>query len=181
MKLTNRQRMFVEAYIETWSGTAAARKAGYTHPDRQGYRLLRYVEIQELIQERMKAAAMDADEVIARLSEQARASIADFVILGEDGRLSGLNRDVIENKGHLVKKITTSEGKTNSVGIEMVDNQVALLAMAKRHGLLVDKSEGRLDVVEMTLDEWRAKQEERQEQVGETLADFEDDDEGTNA
>lgn len=181
MKLTNRQRMFVEAYLETWNGTAAARKAGYTHPDRQGYRLLRYVEIQDLIQERMKAAAMETDEVLARLSEQARASIADFVVLGEDGRLNGLNQEAVELRGHLVKKITTSEGKTNSVGIEMVDNQVALLALARRHGLLVDKTEGRLDVVEMTLDEWRAKQAERQEQVGETLADFEDDSEGIDA
>ena len=194
MTLRPKQKIFVEAYLTTWSGAEAARRAGYAHPDRQGYRLLRNIEIQEAVKQRMNEVAMDADEVLARLSEQARVSIADFVCeevvdtateIHGDGEIVkipvygvGLNWNAIQQRGHLVKSMKQSAA---GPAIELHDAQAALLAMAKRHGLLVDKTEGRLDVVEMTLDEWRAKQAERQEQVGETLADFEDDSEGIDA
>jgi phage terminase small subunit len=139
--LTRKQQRFVEEYLATWNATRAAEVAGYAHPRQQGSRLLTHVDIAAAIDERLDQAAMAANEILARLSEQARANIFDFVRLTEDGRMVGVNPEEIERRGHLVKKITTSEGKTDSVGIEMYDGQAALIQLGKYRKLFVDRTE----------------------------------------
>jgi phage terminase small subunit len=78
--LSNKQRVFVEAYLQTWNATEAARRAGYKHPDVQGPRLLGNVGIAAAIERRMREMAMQTDEMLARLAEQARANAGDFVV-----------------------------------------------------------------------------------------------------
>ena len=146
-KLSYKQRMFVEAYLTTWKPTEAARQAGYANPDRQGYRLLRYVEIQEAIEQRLKEKAMGADEVLARLAEQARVNIGDFIseatipVIDANGELIkelaavNLNWDEIKKRGYLVKKITSTQ---NGPAIELVDNQTALIQIGKHLKLFTE-------------------------------------------
>ncbi len=78
-RLSYKQQMFVEAYLRTWSATQAARETGYGTPHSAGPRLLKNLIVREAIEKRIKESAMGADEVLARLSEQARINIAEFV------------------------------------------------------------------------------------------------------
>lgn len=130
VQLTRRQRMFVENYLSCWNVTWAARDAGYRHPGVQGQRMLRHPAIKALVAERMKEKAMGADEVLARLAQQARASMADF------WRPSGgVDHQAIQNNGHLIKAITnTSQG----LRVELYDAQAALVWLGKAFRLFSD-------------------------------------------
>jgi len=144
-KLTSKRRVFVEAYLKTWNATKAATIADYAHPGSQGHSLLKIIEIQAEIEKRLAEMAMDADEVLARLSEQASVNIGDFIIKsvyedenGEELHSLKLNWDMIKEKGHLIKKITH-----NQYGplIELHDGQAALVHMGRHHKLFTDKHE----------------------------------------
>lgn len=149
MTLSNKQRMFVEAYLQTWSGAEAARRAGYKHPDRLAYMQLRKLEVQEAIQQRLKETAMQTDEVLARLAEQARVSVADFVrqdaigVVEENGQQViikgvGLDWDAIQARGHLIKSIKQT---ANGPALELHDAQAALIHIGKHLKLFTDKVE----------------------------------------
>lgn len=148
MKVSRRQRLFIDAYLTTWNASEAARQAGYTHPDRQGYRLLRYVEIQEIVQQKLSEKAMKADEVLARLAEQARNNIADFVsektitVYDKNGNptevvTTELDWDAIKARGHLIKAIKPTAAGTS---IELYDGQAALVHIGKHLGMFKDVS-----------------------------------------
>lgn len=81
--LPRKQRVFVEAYLQTWNATEAARRAGYAHPDVQGPRLLGKVRVSAAVEKRMDEIAMRTDEILARLSEQARGDLRDFFKIAE--------------------------------------------------------------------------------------------------
>src|SRR5437879_5742161 len=113
--LSAKELVFVEAYLTTWNATEAARRAGYRHPNKVGPRKLVEVGIQAEIQGRLAELKMGADEVLVRLAEQARGSIADFleevVIETDDGearRLLRVDLSKAERLGKLgnVKKLT---------------------------------------------------------------------------
>lgn len=84
---------------------------------------------------------MKSRETLGRLSEMARVNIHDFIKLDEDGQVVGFNEDVLKERGYLVKKITTSRGKTTSLGIEMYDAQSALGTIGKHYGLFNERPE----------------------------------------
>ncbi len=145
--LRARWRLFIEAFLNTWNATEAARQAHYKHPDVQGPRLLGNVSIKAAIEQRIKEKAMDADEVLARLAEQARANIADFVdvderpILDKNKNVVGyadtvrLKWDVIQARGHLVKSIIPTE---SGVRLELHDGQTALIKIGTHLQLFRD-------------------------------------------
>lgn len=134
--LTAKQQAFVEAYLANgFNATAAARLLKYANPDRQGYRLLRNVEIAAVIRQELAERAMPADEVLARLADQARGTMDDF--LDEDGKID-LKQGRERGKLHLVKsRSVTKEGER----IELYSAQTALELLAKQHGLLIEKQE----------------------------------------
>ena len=121
-----------------------------------------------------KSMIMGENEVLARLSEEGRANINDFVILGHDGHIIGLKEEALKDRGYLVKKITSSEGKTDSIGIELYDGQTAKIQMGRHLKLFTDvqQHDGNINVVEMSLEEWKQKKAERNKEAGETLAKF---------
>jgi hypothetical protein len=134
--LTRKQRVFVDEYLTCWNATEAARRAGFKHPHVQGPRLLANVRVKPFIEQRMQEKAMAADEVLFRLAQQARVSMADF--MNERG---GLDIEKVRVHGHLVHKLTpTKYGDT----IELVDNQAALVQIGRALGIFTDKSEIRL-------------------------------------
>jgi hypothetical protein len=133
MYLTNKRRVFVEEYLRCWNGSEAARRAGYAHPGSQANYLLKNIEIQKIIAKRLKEKAMCSDEVLARLGEQARVSVADF--LDERGNL---DLEAVKKMGHLIKSITdTRYGKR----IELHDGQAALVHVGRHLGLFTDRTE----------------------------------------
>jgi len=150
MGLTNKQRSFVEFYLQEWNATQAALKAGYSKKTAysSGQRLLKYVEIEAEIQRRLDESAMSADEVIQSIGEIGRASIEDLMDVDDSGRMTfNFKRAKEQGKLHLIKTITpTREG----LKVELHDRMRALELMGKHHKLFTDK-------VDIGLDEETAK------------------------
>lgn len=84
--LTDKQKLFVEAYLgpAQFNATKAAAAAGYKDPEQAGWENRQKQEIAEAIRRRLSEAAMTADEVLARLAEQARGSMEDFLRVDEE-------------------------------------------------------------------------------------------------
>lgn len=136
--LTNKQKAFIEHYLESWNATRAAEKAGYGGDDNAlaaaGSRLLRNVKIRSRIQERLNTKAMSADEVLARLSEHARGDIGDLL------RPSGIiDLEGAKERGltHMIKSLNWTQ---HGLKVELYDAQAALVHLGKAHGLFVDRT-----------------------------------------
>lgn len=140
--LTGKRKLFVDYYLgqANCCKSEAARLAGYACPGSEGHRLYKEPEIREAIEERLREVAIGADEILARLSEQARANMADFVSVEEGG---GFRIDVAEaeraGKLRLVKKVGYDQKGRPT--LELHDAQSALLALAKRYHLFPDRQE----------------------------------------
>jgi phage terminase small subunit len=141
--LTERQRLFVEAYLATRNASEAARQAGYRSPATEGYRLLRNEQIGAAIQARLGEirGAMGADEVIQRLSDQARHTIEDFIEISPETGYPSLDFAKAQRLGklHLIKKI--SYDKQGRVICEFHDPTRALELLGKHHRLFIDRVE----------------------------------------
>lgn len=141
-KLTVKQQLFIEAYLGVSRGNAtdAARRAGYKGNDKTlgvvGLENLAKPYIAAAVAERLKTAkdCMGADEVLERLSEQARFSIDDF--------LKGMSVDFDKaralGKIHLVKSVKPT---ANGLAIEFMDPQAALFKLGQYHKLFTEKHE----------------------------------------
>jgi len=123
MSLTPRQRAFVEYYLVSWNAREAATKAGYKSPEKTGWRLLYNPEIAELVNERLKEMGATADEVLVRLTNQARAGLGDFLTVDANGKAT-LDWAAIKRAGDVVKKISYTRHGTPV--LELYDKQRAL-------------------------------------------------------
>jgi phage terminase small subunit len=143
--LNAKQQAFVEAYLTCWNETEAARRAGYANPNNNAHRLMVNDGIQAAIQARLVELKMSADEVLTRLAEHARGSLADFLRITGDGDLRGF--DLSEDKPlHLLKKASISkrtykDTTEETVTIELYDAQAALNLLGKHHKLFTDVTE----------------------------------------
>jgi phage terminase small subunit len=140
--LTKRQQLFIEAYLGEafFNATEAARMVGLTHPNKQGPRMLVNVGIKSAIKARIEESAMTANEVLARLTAEARGSLADMMEL--DGYFPYLDLQKAKENGsiNLIKKIKFRElGGVES--IELYDAQAAKVHIGRFHKLFVDKVE----------------------------------------
>ena len=191
------QRTFLVRYLLHGNATKAAEEAGYAHPNTQGPRLLKNDKIREAIDEFFHAQEMSAKEVVARLSNQARGSLADFIrfpvnehgedIWGIDPHLD-LRKAQRANKLDLIKKFkqkrTTridkdgAETQDEYTEIELYDAQAALVQVGRYHGLFTDKMDANVATNDsgMTVEEWKAEVEKRRQEAAETMAQSEDDD-----
>lgn len=156
MTLTTKQQAFVEHYLRTWNASEAARLAGYSEKSARliGHENLTKPDIQTAIQERLAELRMSADEVLVRLAEQARATLADFIDIPAPGArahsdateahaaLAGwsLNLHKAEQRGklHLIKKLKSGQWGPE---IELYDAQAALQLLGRHHKLFVDRTE----------------------------------------
>jgi hypothetical protein len=135
-KLPPKRRAFVDAYLRLWNGAAAGREAGYAHPDRQAYRLLRNVEIRAAIEERLAELKMGADEVLIGLAEQARFDPLRF--MNENGGID-LSKIKAAGLGSLVKKIYWD--KLGHRVVEFHDAQRARQLIGQHHKLFTHRLE----------------------------------------
>lgn len=141
-RLTDKQRLWVEAYLENgFNATQAAKTAGY----KGSYDTLRAIgyenrakpHLREAVEERLEEAAMSANEVLARLSMQARANIAEFVDpISKHNFL--LDVEALEERGHLVKEVRyTKDGPV----VKLHNAQRALELLGKHHRLFAERVE----------------------------------------
>lgn len=138
-KLSDKQKVFVEEYLSCWNGYKAAVAAGYAENTarHQASRLLSYDNIQAAIAARLSELTMSADEVLARLTEHARGSIAPFLYTTGSGEPNGFNLSP-DRPLQLVKKVSITD---KGVSVELHDAQTALALLGKHHKLFTDKVE----------------------------------------
>jgi phage terminase small subunit len=124
-KLTQRQRLFVEAYLVNPNGREAARAAGYSGDDNtlstRAFELMRNPKIAELIGVRVEEAVMRSNEVLSELSAIAKADWQDFLEVRRDK-----DGEIISATLKLADKIKSLEllGKYHKLFSERVDLNV---------------------------------------------------------
>lgn len=160
MPLTDKQSAFVSHYLASWNATQAAISAGYSAKTARsiGAENLTKPDIQAAIQARLSELKMGADEVLTRLTEQARGSLAAFLRRDGDGELTGF--DLSEDKPlHLLKKAsvtrrTFKDTEETTVSIEVYDAQAALTLLGKHHKLFSEQAlQMNLDVSTLTTEQ----------------------------
>lgn len=135
-KLTNRQRAFIEHYLTCWNASEAARRAGYKgRANSVGEQLMSNIDIKAEIERRVSELKMGTDEILARLSEQARGEHSQY--LKEDGTVD-IAKLVGDKKAHLVKRIKTTKSG-DVIDVEFYDSQSALVHLGKAAGALTEK------------------------------------------
>lgn len=156
--LSAKQFAFCEAYLETLNATEAARRAKYQASSAAvfgviGHENLRKPKIKAYIEARLGELTMPAEEVLVRLSQQAKgADVTDFAEMvtiheiGEDGEkvVSDIRLNIDLEKihdlglGHLIKKISQTG---SGISIEWHNPQKALELLGKYHKLFTEKIE----------------------------------------
>lgn len=86
-----------------------------------------------------QAKIMKDAEVLGRMSEMGRGNINDFIKLGPDGHIISINKTAMRRRGWMIRRIASSEGRTNSLSVEMYDAQAALRDMGQYHRLFDGK------------------------------------------
>ena len=147
-RLTNKQRAFVEAYLETLNATESARRAGYKGNDDTlaavGYENLRKPQIKEVVDDRLAEMIMSANEVLTGITDIASGSLSMFM---SDDPPYQLDMKKVKKYGHLVKKL--SKRPDGGWQIEIYDKQKAQDQLGKYHQLFTDrvKHEGDVNVL----------------------------------
>jgi phage terminase small subunit len=138
-KLTTKQKAFVHHYLACWNASEAVRRMDYkgTNADVIGSEYLVKPGIQAAIQSRLAELKMSADEVLTRLTEHARGSIASFLVTNDAGTPTGFNL-APDRPLQLVKKVSITD---KGISFEIHDSQAALALLGKAHGLFTDKVE----------------------------------------
>lgn len=153
MPLSNKQQAFVELYITHWNASESARLAGYSAKTARsiGAENLTKPDVRAAIDARLAELKMSADEVLSRLSDHARGSIAPFLRRDADGDMDGFDLSE-EQPLHLIKKASVTRRRQTdrdtdavitieTVTIELYDAQAALALMGKHHKLFTDRVE----------------------------------------
>lgn len=83
--MTAQQQKFINAYfLNNCNATEAAQAAGYKSPAQRGCEIKKLPEVAAEIERRLAESAMSANEVLARLTEHARADMADLLNFGDE-------------------------------------------------------------------------------------------------
>lgn len=157
-RLTAKQFAFCEAYLETLNATEAAQRAGYQAKDNGtlrsiGSENLTKPNIKAYIEARLQELTMPADEVLLRLTQQARGidstSFVEieqlYTVIDDIPLLTGqaMRIDLAKIRelglGHLIKKI--SQNTSGGMTIEWHNPQKALELLGRYHRLFTDKVE----------------------------------------
>lgn len=141
MTLSNKQQAFIDSYLTHWNATRAAIEAGYSKRTARaiGAENLTKPDISKEIAARKAESHMSADEAMARLSDMARASIADFA---DVKMLTDLKNHPL---AHVIHKLEILARKTQNgdiltrVKIELHNSQKALELIGRHHGILSDQ------------------------------------------
>ena len=152
MKLNARQQAFIDEYLICLNASEAARKAGYNGKSNvYGPTLLANLSIKAEIDRRQKEKHLDADSVLARMSEMANSDIVTFA---DVRRISDLKNPQYKGRTHVIKKFK-SKITRDALGREIEEIELELYGadsmldkMARHHGLYNDK---------VQLTDWRSE------------------------
>ncbi len=143
--LQKQQREWLAYYLLHGNATKAAEQVGYSYPDKQGPRLRKHPKIQAAIDEYFSSQEMAAAEVVARLSQQARAEYGKYLYWDEARQeiFCDLKQLLADGKGHLIKKVGYERtGRDDAVQVvEFYDAHQALVDIGRYHGLFKDRTD----------------------------------------
>ena len=159
--LTDMQKTFCLKYVLCWNATQAAIDSGYSRKTAGeiGYENLKKPEIQAEIQRVMDEMAMSAQEVLARLSAEARSNLADMVepydvpILDKTGEYVGnrqsfrLKPEAFRRYGYLIKSIAPT--RSGDFKFELHDAQKAK-ELIGRHRNMFKETNLSIDLSKLT-------------------------------
>ena len=186
-----------------FNGTQAARLAGYKGNDvtlcAVGVENLRKPLIKAEIDRLMDALTMPSNEVLARLTAIAKGDVTD--VLDENGNFSiavakqngktGLLKKIKRKSTSRVVSVksdstafddgeveetTETQILSEEIEFEMYSAHEALRDLGKYHKLFTDRveSDNKNETVNMTVDEWNAREAERIREANETLSQFDE-------
>jgi phage terminase small subunit len=139
-RLTDRQRLFVAAYLGPAKGNAseAARIAGYSHPAQVGSRLVHKSAVSEQIKAGLTEVALTSSQILANLSEIADGSLDDYLKVTTRGKVTlDLAKAKKAEKLRLIRKIKID--RNGEVQIELHDPIRALDLLGKYRNLFTDR------------------------------------------
>lgn len=163
---TPKQQRFIEEYPVDLNASAAAVRAGYSKKTagQAGHRLLKKVEIQRAIQNRVGKFTARADvtveRILSELSKIGFANLGDYFRITKEGEpfidLSGITED----QSAALQEIMVEDFKdgrgddtrdVRRVKIKMLDKSTALDKLGKYLGMFVDrvKIEGGLEITKI--------------------------------
>ncbi|WP_019543750.1 terminase small subunit [Selenomonas bovis] len=166
MKLTEKQKRFVDYYIETGNQTEAARRAGYKQPQTQGAQTLGKLSVKAAIDARLKdledKRIAKADEVLQFLTSTLRGEVKE-------------ERVVVEGTGE-----GRSGARIITVQVSARDRLDAAKSLLKRYPMQLDAKEQKLQLQKLEA-EIRAAEQVDDDAV--TIVDDlgDDDDENSKA
>lgn len=109
MSLTTKQRRFIDEYLIDFNATQAAIRAGYSEATAHaiGWENLRKPEIADVVEKRVSAYAMDANERLVALADIARQGERDsdrIRAIELLGKLAGDYTEKVEHSGTVATK-----------------------------------------------------------------------------
>lgn len=153
--LTPRQQAFVRQYFFDFNATRAAKRAGYGGSDASlaviGSQNLKKDHIRQAIRDHLEENSISIEEIIYRLTCQARASIKDFIRFDQDGKwIFDIHKATDTGAVDQVEKLVFFTSKKidgthkRHLHIKLYNAQNALIQLGKAYGL----SQGKLDPLE---------------------------------
>lgn len=115
--LQPKQRAFLEAYVQCWNATEAARKAKYKHPNKQGPALLVNLGVRAALKEILEGTQMQPEELRGRVEARAKADMGDFLRIDQRGVSFDLRKAKARGKLFLLKKLEIKEGRVTKLEI----------------------------------------------------------------
>ncbi len=147
VKLTGKQELFVRHYLVSLNATDAARKAGYQGTSETlavtGHETLRNPKVARRIKVALDERSMPPEEVLMRLTQQARGDHGNFWQFDHSGRRISLDLEALLEAGfgHLIKEYEVHELTGEITKLKFYDAQAALVHVGKYHKMFTDKTE----------------------------------------
>jgi phage terminase small subunit len=146
-ELTDKQKLFVEFYLIHMNGTLAAKLAGYKGNANvlavTAHDNLRNPKIRSAVDEALAERVMGKGEVLARLADQARGDMREFIGKGAESLKKHPGGRLIKKYERTVTTMTLGdngeERVEEKVKVELYDAQAALVQLGRYLGLFIDR------------------------------------------
>lgn len=153
-KLTRKQQLFIDYYLQSFNASEAARRAGYSESRARitGSELLSNSNISEQIQSRLDEVHMSANEALKLQADIARGDMGEFLDtegIGfnldlQDAKTKGLTKLIKKIKQKtttfLAKKESEEDREVHELEIELYPADAAQDRIMRVHGVYKDTS-----------------------------------------
>ena len=140
-RLSPKQKLFVEAYLQTLNATEAARRAGYSEPNSNYANVLRNPLVWSVIEERMAERRAQNPHLEQRILEElcriAFADPRDLMRWGPDGVELRPSDELDAAQAAAVDEV--SEGRGGVIRLKKHDKVKALELLGRHLGLFADR------------------------------------------